>query len=115
MLRAPAQSSARLPDPHLSSAVLPLPHLPNPLLPQILTGPDAGKDFCAVNPAGNVPALVLADGTLLNQGAAVLQWIADAAPEAGLAPAYGTSGRYLVQNALNQVSSEIHANFGPLL
>lgn len=86
------------------------------LPPQILTGPDAGKDFYAVNPAGNVPALVLADGTLLNQGAAVLQWIADNSPaEAGLAPAYGTSGRYLVQNALNQISSEIHANYGPLL
>lgn len=83
---------------------------------KILTGPDAGKSFFDVNPAGNVPALVLADGTLLNQGAAVLQWIADNSPaEAGLAPAYGTSGRYLVQNALNQISSEIHANFGPLL
>ena len=33
-----------------------------------------GADYYAVNPKGNVPALVLVDGTLLNEGAAVLQW-----------------------------------------
>ena len=37
----------------------------------------SGADFYAINPKGNVPALVLADGTLLNEGAASLQWIAD--------------------------------------
>lgn len=37
----------------------------------------SGKDFYAINPKGNVPALVLDDGTVLNEGAAVLQWIAD--------------------------------------
>jgi glutathione S-transferase len=39
----------------------------------------SGADFLAVNPKGNVPALVLHDGTLLNEGAAVLQWLADQA------------------------------------
>ena len=54
-----------------------------------------------------VPALVLEDGTLLNEGAAVLQWIADqAGPASGLAPAYGTSGRYLLQNKLNYIATE---------
>ena len=37
----------------------------------------SGADFYAINPKGNVPALVLDDNTLLNEGAAVLQWIAD--------------------------------------
>ena len=37
----------------------------------------SGSDFYAINPKGNVPALVLDDGTCLNEGAAVLQWIAD--------------------------------------
>jgi glutathione S-transferase len=37
----------------------------------------SGADFYAINPKGNVPALVLDDGTVLNEGAAVLQWIAD--------------------------------------
>jgi glutathione S-transferase len=68
-----------------------------------------------VNPKGNVPALVLEDGTLLNEGAAVLQYIADKSPaSSGLAPANGTSGRYLVQNSLNYIASELHASFGPL-
>ena len=39
----------------------------------------SGADFYAINPKGNVPALALADGTCLNEGAAVLQWIADQA------------------------------------
>ncbi len=58
---------------------------------------------------------MLEDGTLLNEGAAVLQYIADKAPaSSGLAPANGTSGRYLVQNSLNYIASELHACFGPL-
>jgi len=57
---------------------------------------------------------VLADGTLLNEGAAVLQWIADQAPASGLAPANGTSARYLLQAKLNYLASEVHASIGPL-
>ena len=37
----------------------------------------SGADFYKINPKGNVPALILDDGTLLNEGAAVLQFIAD--------------------------------------
>lgn len=74
-----------------------------------------GADFYAINPKGNVPALVLADGTLLNEGAAVLQYIADQAPEgSGLAAPYKTSARYLLQNVLNYLASELHASYGPL-
>lgn len=67
-----------------------------------------------MNPKGNVPALVLADGTLLNEGAATLQWIADQAPASGLAPPHGSSARYLLINALNYLASELHASYGPL-
>lgn len=81
---------------------------------KIVTGPRKGEDFRTVNPKGNVPALVLADGTLLNEGAAVLQYIADLAPEAKLAAANGTTERYLLQNVLNFLGTEIHSNFGPL-
>ena len=73
-----------------------------------------GSDFFKVNPKGNVPALVLEDGTVLNEGAA-LQWIADHANEGShLAPANGTSGRYVLQNTLNYLASEVHASYGPL-
>jgi glutathione S-transferase len=37
----------------------------------------SGADFYKINVKGNVPALVLEDGTVLNEGAAVLQYIAD--------------------------------------
>ena len=37
----------------------------------------SGVDFYTINPKGNVPALVLDDGTLLNENAATLQAIAD--------------------------------------
>ncbi len=67
-----------------------------------------------VNPKGNVPALKLADGNLLNEGAATLQWIADQAPDSGLAPANGTTERYLLINSLNFLASELHVSFGPL-
>lgn len=74
-----------------------------------------GDDFYKVNPKGNVPALVLEDKTLLNEGAATLQWIADnSAPGSDLAPANGTSGRYVLINTLNYLASEVHASYGPL-
>lgn len=37
----------------------------------------SGSEFFSINPKGNVPALVYNDGTVLNEGAAVIQWIAD--------------------------------------
>lgn len=53
------------------------------------------------------------DGTLLNEGAAVLQWIADQRPGT-VAPENGTSGRSLVQQALNYTASEVHGTVGHL-
>eukprot|EP01035_Chromulina_nebulosa_P018709 gene18709-24468_t len=73
----------------------------------------SGVDFYIINPKGNVPTLVLDDGTVLNEGAAVLQWIADQAPGTIAAP-YGTSERYLDQQALNYVGSEVHTSIGGL-
>lgn len=37
----------------------------------------SGVDYYSINPKGNVPTLVLDDGSILNEGAAVLQYIAD--------------------------------------
>jgi len=37
----------------------------------------AGEDYYAINSKGNVPALITNDGIVLNEGAAVLQYIAD--------------------------------------
>ena len=37
----------------------------------------SGADFYAINPKGNIPCIILEDGTILNEGAATLQYIAD--------------------------------------
>ena len=49
-----------------------------------------GEDFNQMNPKGYVPALRLDNGELLTENVAVLQYIADLAPAAKLAPPAGT-------------------------
>jgi len=73
-----------------------------------------GADFLAINPKGYVPALELKDGTVLTEGAAILQFIADLAPDRALAPANGTLERYRLAEWLSFISSELHKNFSPL-
>lgn len=73
-----------------------------------------GRDFLAVNPKGQIPALELDDGAVLTEGVAIVQYLADTHPNAGLIPAAGTIERARVQETLNFVSSELHKAFGPL-
>jgi len=73
-----------------------------------------GADFLAINPKGYVPALELKDGTVLTEGAAIVQFIADLAPDLQLAPANGTLERYRLMEWLSFISTEVHKNFGPL-
>jgi glutathione S-transferase/GST-like protein len=53
--------------------------------------------FLSVNPMGQIPALVLPDGTLMTETAAMLAHIVDRHPEAKLAPPAGSaeSARFL--------------------
>ena len=74
----------------------------------------SGADFKAINPNGYVPALELKDGTVLTEGPAITQFLADLKPETNLAPANGTLERYQLASLLNFISSEIHKNFTPL-
>ncbi|MDN6860518.1 glutathione transferase GstA [Pseudomonas sp. CAN2814] len=73
-----------------------------------------GRDFLQVNPKGYVAALQLEDGTVLTEGAAILQYLADQNPDAGLAPANGTVARSQLQAQLNFIGSELHAGMSPL-
>lgn len=75
---------------------------------------EGGGDFRTVNPLGYVPALVLDDGTLLTEGPAIVQYIADQVPGKNLAPAAGTLERTKLQSWLNFVSTELHKGFSPL-
>ncbi len=73
-----------------------------------------GVDFRTINDKGYVPALELPDGTVLTEGPAIVQYLADRKPETGLAPANGTIDRYRLQEWLNFISTELHKQFGPL-
>ena len=76
---------------------------------------EGGGDYRTVNPLGYVPALVLSDGTLLTEGAAIVQYVADLVPSKRLAPPNGTIERTKLQAWLNFFSSEIHkGGFSPL-
>ncbi|UWR42628.1 glutathione transferase GstA [Phaeobacter inhibens] len=75
---------------------------------------EGGADYLAINPKGYVPALRLEDGSILTEGPAILQYIADSHPEAGLAPAAGTFARARMQEQLNWIGTELHKAFGPL-
>jgi glutathione S-transferase len=71
-----------------------------------------GDDFLAINPKGYVAALQLDNGEVLTEGPALLQFIADLRPEAGLVQANGTFERVRLQEWLNFISTEIHGGLG---
>jgi glutathione S-transferase len=71
-------------------------------------------DFWTVNPKGYVPALELDNGEILTEGPAIVQYLADRRPDAGLAPAPGTLARYRLQEMLSYITSEIHKTYSPL-
>lgn len=73
-----------------------------------------GGDFLAVNPKGYVAALQRDDGDVLTEGPAIVQYLADLKPEAGLAPPNGSWQRSRLQEWLNFISTEVHGGFGPL-
>ena len=73
-----------------------------------------GTDYYGINPLGYVPLLELDDGTRLREGPAIVQYIADLAPNKNLAPANGTLQRYRLQEWLTFIGTEIHKTFSPL-
>ncbi len=73
-----------------------------------------GTDFYSINAKGYVPLLELNDGQRLSEGPAIVQYIADQAPDKKLAPANGTLERYRLQEWLNFTTAELHKGFSPL-
>lgn len=73
-----------------------------------------GSDYYLVNPLGYVPFLALDSGETLREGPAIVQYIADQAPEKNLAPPAGTMARYQLQSWLNFIGTELHKGFSPL-
>jgi glutathione S-transferase len=74
-----------------------------------------GRDYWRINPMGQVPALLTPQGWLLTENAAVLQYLAEAFPAAGLLPTEADA-RARVRQWLGFIGTELHkAVFVPLL
>ncbi len=72
----------------------------------------SGSELAKVNPKGQVPALQLDNGEILTEGAVIVQYIADQAPQSKLAPTNGTFERIRLQEWLNFIASELHKSIG---
>ncbi len=68
-------------------------------------------DLIKINPKNQIPVLALDNGQTLTEVSAILQYIADLAPESQLAPAHGTLERYRLQGWLNFIAAELHKSF----
>lgn len=75
---------------------------------------EQGDDFRQVNPLGKVPALDIGEDRPLTENPAILQYIADRKPEAGLAPPPSSTERYRLQSKLSYLGSEVHKSFVPM-
>ena len=74
-----------------------------------------GSDFRQVNPIGLVPTLRTDDGTVLTENAAILQYVAEQLPQAGLGASSGLE-RSRLQQWLCFIGTELHKSlFVPLL
>ena len=73
----------------------------------------SGQDYWAINPKGYVPALLLDGGALLTEVPAIVQYLADLAPERKLAPVNGSLERYQLQSWLGFIGTELHKSFSP--
>ena len=74
-------------------------------------------EFLAKNPAGKVPVLELDDGTCVSQVNAVLLYIAETWPAAGLGPESNDGGstdsRHAMQRWLSHFNGDVHTSFTP--
>src|SRR4051812_9773447 len=65
--------------------------------------------LAAVNPLGQVPALVLPDGTVMTETAAIALWLSDS--HASLAPPSGTPDRALFYRLLVWLVANVYPTF----
>jgi glutathione S-transferase len=71
-------------------------------------------ELLAVNPAGAVPTLQEDDGWLLTQAGAILDYLAQKHPEAGLAGGDGARARAEAHRWSAFLTSDVHAAFWPI-
>ena len=73
-------------------------------------GEQFAPEFVKINPLCKVPALIV-DGEILTEGAAIIQFISEIAPEANLLPAFGTMERAQALKWMMFVYSNVHPHF----
>lgn len=76
---------------------------------------NGSNDYYTIHPRGYVPVLEFDDGSRHTEGAALLQFIADQAPERKLLPQPGTRERLEAVGWLTLISTELHKVFSPWL
>lgn len=76
---------------------------------------DDGDDYQLINPKGYVPALELQDGSLLTEGIAIMQYLANQAASQSLVPQPGSFAYFQLQEWLTFISTELHKMFSPWL
>ena len=74
-----------------------------------------GSDYTQIAPRGYVPLLELDDGSRHTEVAALLQYVAESAPQAGLLGDAGSRRRFELLQWLTFVGSELHRTFSPWL
>ncbi|ERK10251.1 Glutathione S-transferase [Pantoea sp. AS-PWVM4] len=75
---------------------------------------ERGEDYWQINPKGQVPALQFDDGTLLTEGTAIVQYLADQKPDRHLLAPTGSLTRYHTLEWLSFIGTELHKGFSPL-
>lgn len=75
---------------------------------------ETGRPLKDINSQDAVPVLLLDGGETLTEGAAIVQYVADQRPDAGLLPSAGTLERAKVQQWLNYIATEMHKAHVPL-
>lgn len=73
-------------------------------------GENRAEAYLQINPRGRVPALQTDEG-VITESTAILPFIADLAPQAGLLPPAGTFARAQAQSWLSFLSSTVHAAY----
>ncbi|KAA1050010.1 glutathione transferase GstA [Pseudocitrobacter sp. 73] len=75
---------------------------------------ETGENFLQTNPKGQVPTLQLDDNTVLTEGVAIMQYIADSVADRQLLAPVSSISRYKTLEWLNFIATELHKGFTPL-
>ncbi|KAB8033571.1 glutathione S-transferase N-terminal domain-containing protein [Fluviispira multicolorata] len=77
-------------------------------------GENRTPEFLKLNALGNVPVLILDDGSILTENSAIFQFLGDYKPELKLIPKGGTQERYKAIEWLGFITSELHKSVNPI-